>query len=50
MFLNNNIMLKVNKANIDFLRKLVRNGPEVHPGANFIQQRHTQMKRYNIYL
>uniref|UniRef100_A0A8D0VY18 DNA-directed RNA polymerase subunit n=2 Tax=Sus scrofa TaxID=9823 RepID=A0A8D0VY18_PIG len=35
---------KVNKANITFLRKLVRNGPEVHPGANFIQQRHTQMK------
>uniref|UniRef100_A0A2K6LF12 DNA-directed RNA polymerase subunit n=1 Tax=Rhinopithecus bieti TaxID=61621 RepID=A0A2K6LF12_RHIBE len=36
---------KVNKANISFLRKLVQNGPEVHPGANFIQQRHTQMKR-----
>uniref|UniRef100_A0A2K5Y8N0 DNA-directed RNA polymerase subunit n=1 Tax=Mandrillus leucophaeus TaxID=9568 RepID=A0A2K5Y8N0_MANLE len=35
---------KVNKANISFLRKLVQNGPEVHPGANFIQQRHTQMK------
>ncbi|KYO27634.1 DNA-directed RNA polymerase III subunit RPC1 [Alligator mississippiensis] len=40
---------KVNKANIDFLRKLVRNGPEVHPGANFIQQRHTQMKRFLKY-
>uniref|UniRef100_H3BGV0 DNA-directed RNA polymerase subunit n=1 Tax=Latimeria chalumnae TaxID=7897 RepID=H3BGV0_LATCH len=36
---------KVNKANIDFLRKLVRNGPEVHPGANFIQQRDTKKKR-----
>uniref|UniRef100_A0A2K5K0Z6 DNA-directed RNA polymerase subunit n=1 Tax=Colobus angolensis palliatus TaxID=336983 RepID=A0A2K5K0Z6_COLAP len=35
---------QVNKANISFLRKLVQNGPEVHPGANFIQQRHTQMK------
>uniref|UniRef100_A0A8C2PGV5 DNA-directed RNA polymerase subunit n=1 Tax=Capra hircus TaxID=9925 RepID=A0A8C2PGV5_CAPHI len=40
---------KVNKANINFLRKLVRNGPEVHPGANFIQQRHTQMKRFLKY-
>uniref|UniRef100_A0A8C6VII9 DNA-directed RNA polymerase subunit n=1 Tax=Naja naja TaxID=35670 RepID=A0A8C6VII9_NAJNA len=40
---------KVNKANITFMRKLVRNGPEVHPGANFIQQRHTQMKRFLKY-
>ncbi|XP_026566777.1 DNA-directed RNA polymerase III subunit RPC1 [Pseudonaja textilis] len=40
---------KVNKANIAFMRKLVRNGPEVHPGANFIQQRHTQMKRFLKY-
>ncbi|XP_059518241.1 DNA-directed RNA polymerase III subunit RPC1 isoform X2 [Myotis daubentonii] len=40
---------KVNKANINFLRKLVQNGPEVHPGANFIQQRHTQMKRFLKY-
>ncbi|XP_069719344.1 DNA-directed RNA polymerase III subunit RPC1 isoform X3 [Phaenicophaeus curvirostris] len=40
---------KVNKANIDFMRKLVRNGPDVHPGANFIQQRHTQMKRFLKY-
>ncbi|KAG2462619.1 RPC1 polymerase, partial [Polypterus senegalus] len=40
---------KVNKANIDFLRTLVRNGPEVHPGANFIQQRHTNMKRFLKY-
>ncbi|XP_013931054.1 PREDICTED: DNA-directed RNA polymerase III subunit RPC1-like, partial [Thamnophis sirtalis] len=39
----------VNKANIAFMRKLVRNGPEVHPGANFIQQRHTQMKRFLKY-
>lgn len=27
------------------MRKLVQNGPDIHPGANFIQQRHTQMKR-----
>nr|XP_033798341.1 DNA-directed RNA polymerase III subunit RPC1 isoform X2 [Geotrypetes seraphini] len=40
---------KVNKANIMFMRKLVCNGPDVHPGANFIQQRHTQMKRFLKY-
>lgn len=40
------IMLQVNKANLELMRKLVRNGPEVHPGANFIQNRHTQMKRW----
>uniref|UniRef100_A0A8C5QXP4 DNA-directed RNA polymerase subunit n=1 Tax=Leptobrachium leishanense TaxID=445787 RepID=A0A8C5QXP4_9ANUR len=40
---------KVNKANIHFMRKLVQNGPDVHPGANFIQQRHTQMKRFLKY-
>uniref|UniRef100_A0AAY3ZYW3 DNA-directed RNA polymerase subunit n=1 Tax=Denticeps clupeoides TaxID=299321 RepID=A0AAY3ZYW3_9TELE len=40
---------KVNKANIELMRKLVRNGPDLHPGANFIQQRHTQMKRFLKY-
>uniref|UniRef100_UPI0037E98FD2 DNA-directed RNA polymerase III subunit RPC1 n=1 Tax=Semicossyphus pulcher TaxID=241346 RepID=UPI0037E98FD2 len=40
---------KVNKANLELMRKLVRNGPEVHPGANFIQNRHTQMKRFLKY-
>ena len=40
---------RVNKANIEFLRKLVRNGPEVHPGANFLLQRGTDMKKYLKY-
>ncbi|XP_075697917.1 DNA-directed RNA polymerase III subunit RPC1 isoform X1 [Rhinoderma darwinii] len=40
---------KVNKANIHFMRKLVQSGPDLHPGANFIQQRHTQMKRFLKY-
>uniref|UniRef100_A0A4W3H8T6 DNA-directed RNA polymerase subunit n=1 Tax=Callorhinchus milii TaxID=7868 RepID=A0A4W3H8T6_CALMI len=40
---------RVTKANLDFMRKLVRNGPEVHPGANFIQQRHTNLKRFLRY-
>lgn len=39
-------LLQVNKANVHFMRKLVQNGPDLHPGANFIQQRHTQMKRF----
>ncbi|XP_048419560.1 DNA-directed RNA polymerase III subunit RPC1 isoform X2 [Stegostoma tigrinum] len=40
---------RVTKANLEFMRKLVRNGPEVHPGANFIQQRHTNLKRFLRY-
>uniref|UniRef100_A0A8C9XW94 DNA-directed RNA polymerase subunit n=1 Tax=Sander lucioperca TaxID=283035 RepID=A0A8C9XW94_SANLU len=40
---------RVNKANLELLRKRVRNGPEVHPGANFIQNRHTQIKRFLKY-
>ncbi|KAI3365191.1 hypothetical protein L3Q82_010287 [Scortum barcoo] len=40
---------RVNKANLELMRKLVRNGPEVHPGANFIQNRHTQIKRFLKY-
>lgn len=39
-------LLQVNKANLELMRKLVRNGPEVHPGANFIQNRYTQIKRW----
>lgn len=50
LFLIEIFMQQVNKANINFMRKLVCNGPDVHPGANFIQQRHTQMKRYHVYL
>lgn len=38
-------LLQVNKANLELMRKLVRNGPEVHPGANFIQNRYTHIKR-----
>ncbi|XP_059892187.1 DNA-directed RNA polymerase III subunit RPC1 isoform X1 [Gadus macrocephalus] len=40
---------KVNRANLELMRKLVRSGPDVHPGANFIQHRHTQMKRFLKY-
>ena len=37
---------RVTKANIELMRKLVINGCDVHPGANFIQQQHTHFKRY----
>ncbi|CAG04806.1 unnamed protein product, partial [Tetraodon nigroviridis] len=40
---------RVNKANLELMRKLVRNGPEVHPGANFIQNRYNQIKRFLKY-
>ena len=36
---------RVNKANIELLRKLVQNGTDKHPGANFIQQRDTNFKK-----
>lgn len=37
---------RVNKANIKLMRKLVKNGCDTHPGANFIQQRDNNMKRF----
>lgn len=40
---------RVNKANIKLMRKLVKNGCDTHPGANFIQQRDNNMKRYLRY-
>ena len=37
---------RVNKSNIELMRKLVTNGPDVHPGANFLLQRGTDMKKF----
>ena len=36
---------RVTKFNIDFLRRLVINGPDRHPGANFIQQKDQTFKK-----
>jgi DNA-directed RNA polymerase III subunit RPC1 len=36
---------RVNHANMDFMKKLVANGCDNHPGANFIQQRGTNLKK-----
>ncbi|XP_063217430.1 DNA-directed RNA polymerase III subunit RPC1 [Bacillus rossius redtenbacheri] len=37
---------RVNKANLSLMQKLVKNGPDVHPGANFIEQRGVKFKKY----
>ena len=36
---------RVNKANVQLMKQLVMNGVDTHPGANFIQQRDTNIKR-----
>lgn len=40
---------RVTKSNVELMRKLVINGCDKHPGANFLQQRHTNMKRFLKY-
>nr|CAB3265029.1 DNA-directed RNA polymerase III subunit RPC1-like [Phallusia mammillata] len=39
----------VTKSNIHLMRKLVINGCDKHPGANFIQQRQNSMKKFLKY-
>ena len=39
----------VNKTNIEFIRQLVRNGPDIHPGANFIIQTKSEQKKFLKY-
>ncbi|KAI3386318.1 hypothetical protein SNEBB_004314 [Seison nebaliae] len=40
---------KVNEFNIEFLKKLIMNGPDRHPGANYIYQRRNKFARYLRY-
>lgn len=40
---------RVFPANLQWLRKLVCNGPDVHPGANYVQQRGLKHKKYLKY-
>nr|XP_032834584.1 DNA-directed RNA polymerase III subunit RPC1 isoform X1 [Petromyzon marinus] len=40
---------RVTKANLELMRKLVMRGCDEHPGANFIQQRQNNMKRFLRY-
>lgn len=37
---------KVCPANIELMRKLVINGPEIHPGANFVELQGSKLKKY----
>eukprot|EP00727_Mastigamoeba_balamuthi_P012494 m51a1_g7868 putative beta and beta-prime subunits of dna dependent rna-polymerase (1422) ;mRNA; f:275352-280573 len=37
---------RVTPHNIDYLRSLVRNGPDVHPGANYVQSVDGSSKRF----
>lgn len=40
---------RVNPSNIELMRALVRNGPNVHPGANYIQYNNPQNRVYLQY-
>ncbi|XP_029660797.1 DNA-directed RNA polymerase III subunit RPC1 isoform X2 [Formica exsecta] len=40
---------KVNPSNIELMRELVRNGPNVHPGANYVQYSNSQDRVYLQY-
>lgn len=40
---------KVNPANLQRMKQLVRNGTEVHPGANYVQQKVFSFKKYLAY-
>ncbi|XP_068158672.1 DNA-directed RNA polymerase III subunit RPC1 [Drosophila tropicalis] len=40
---------RVNPANIRHMKQLVRNGPSLHPGANYVQQRGSSFKKYLAY-
>nr|CAD7197843.1 unnamed protein product [Timema douglasi] len=37
---------RVNKANLSLMKQLVKNGPDVHPGANFVEQRGVAFKKF----
>ena len=41
---------RVTRANIHFLRRLVVNGPDIHPGANFLHQRGTDTKVLYLFI
>jgi DNA-directed RNA polymerase III subunit RPC1 len=40
---------RVNKCNIELMRHLVQNGPDIHPGANFVVQGKTQFRKFLRY-
>ncbi|XP_015775227.1 PREDICTED: DNA-directed RNA polymerase III subunit RPC1-like [Acropora digitifera] len=40
---------RVTEANMDLMKKLILNGADKHPGANFIQQRETNIRKFLKY-
>jgi DNA-directed RNA polymerase III subunit RPC1 len=40
---------RVNEANIDLMRKLVRNGADVHPGATYLQEKSSGIRKFLKY-
>uniref|UniRef100_A0A1Q3FVX2 DNA-directed RNA polymerase subunit n=1 Tax=Culex tarsalis TaxID=7177 RepID=A0A1Q3FVX2_CULTA len=40
---------RVNTANINRMRQLIKNGTEKHPGANYVQQKGSAFKKYLAY-
>nr|SVE78682.1 EOG090X00FC [Daphnia lumholtzi] len=40
---------RVNEANIELMRKLVRNGADVYPGANYLQEKDSDFKKFLKY-
>ncbi|XP_036146712.1 DNA-directed RNA polymerase III subunit RPC1 isoform X2 [Monomorium pharaonis] len=40
---------RVIPSNLELMRQLVRNGPDIHPGANYVQYKSSQNRRYLKY-
>ena len=38
-------LLQVTEANMNLMKQLILNGADKHPGANFIQQRQTNIRK-----
>lgn len=40
---------RVTPSNMELMRKLVRNGPDIHPGANYVQYKKNANRQYLKY-
>lgn len=40
---------RVHPANLQRMKQLVKNGPDVHPGANYVQQKGSDFKKFLQY-
>lgn len=40
---------RVHPANKSLMKQLIINGPDVHPGANYVEQRGSKFKKYLRY-